>query len=104
MKITLKQWTEIGKYNGMAKWLQPLCDYRLYKIENNKYKRVQTVSLWLYLLILMPVHIVDLFLCLWDGGLKEFQFQTRPTRFDIIHPDTASWERANKIYMEKGGK
>ena len=77
---------------------------RLYKIENNKYKRVQTVSLWLYLLILIPVHIVDLCLCLWDGGLKEFQFQPRPTRFDIIHPDTKSWERANKIYMEKGGK
>lgn len=39
MKITLKQWTEIGKYNMYREWLRPLCNYTLVKRDNGDYER-----------------------------------------------------------------
>lgn len=98
MKITLKQWTEIGKYNRYRKWLQPLCNYTLIKKENGDYKRQQQIKWWFYMLIFIPMHIFDLCICLWDGGLKTFEIQGNPINSDNIGKDTKSWERANEIY------
>jgi hypothetical protein len=104
MKITLKQWTEIGKFNRYRKWLQPLCNYRLIKKENGDYERRQQIKWWFYLLILLPMHIVDLCVCLWDGGLKTFEIQKNPVNSDKIGKGTKSWERANDIYERSNRK
>ena len=99
MKITLKEWTEIGKYNMYRKWLQPLCNYTLIERDNGDYERRQQIKWWFYLLILLPMHIVDLCVC-----LKTFEIQKNRINSDILSKKTISWERANKIYERSNKK
>ena len=104
MKITLKEWTELGKYNMYRKWLQPLCNYTLIERDNGDYERRQQIKWWFYLLIFIPMHIVDLCFCIWDGGLKTFEIQKNRINSDILSKKTISWERANKIYERSNKK
>ena len=76
-KITSKDWTYIGKCNYAAKWCRRLCSYTLIKADDDTFKRVQTISLFAYLIIFIPVHVLQIFTCVWDGGLKEFVIFSR---------------------------
>jgi hypothetical protein len=101
-RISLNDWTYIGKYNPAAKWLRPLCSYTLTKI-NNGFRRECKMGWVIYLLMFLPVHLLQMFYCMWDGGLREFEFQGRYIGSDDIteHGDNCSrypmakevWER-----------
>ena len=82
-RISLKDWTYIGKYNPAAKWLRPLCSYSLTKV-NNGFRRDCKVGLLTYLLLFLPFHLIQLFVCLWEGGLKEFEIAKRRIGGDYI--------------------
>lgn len=32
---------------------------------------------WTYILLFVPVHILKFLYCLWDGGIKEFEIESR---------------------------
>ena len=101
MKITLKEWTEIGKYNMYRKWLQPLCNYTLIERDNGDYERRQQIKWWFYLLIFIPIHILQALVCLCDGGLREFMIFRRALGRDFLHKGTASFERAAQIWNKE---
>lgn len=100
-KITIEDWTEIGKYNYAAKWIQRFCRYDLIKEPDGRFKREQRIGLIPYCLMFIPVHILQFFYCLWDGGLKEFEFAERYLGGDWLVPTSESWLRAEKVWNRK---
>jgi hypothetical protein len=41
------------------------------------YKLIVKMKLFWYILFFIPVHIAKLFYCLWDGGLRDFEIESR---------------------------
>lgn len=97
-KITLKEWTYIGKYNYAAKWCRPLCSYYLIREDDKTFKREQSLNIITYLLIFVPIHILQAFVCLWDGGLKEFVIFDRFLGRDVLSIGSPAFERAEDIW------
>lgn len=83
-RISRKEWEYIGKYNPAAKWLRPLCSYTLVKESDNEFIRVCRISWPVYLLIFIPVHLIQFFYCMWEDGLKHFEFEGRHLGYDDI--------------------
>lgn len=97
-KITYKQWQDIGPYNHAAKWLRPFCSYSLVK-EGERFKREQRIPLWFYIIIFIPAHLLQALCCMWDGGLKEFEFAERYLGGDYLGWEgDPTWERAKEIW------
>ena len=97
-KISNKEWIEIGKYNYAAKWLRPLCSYTLIRESETQFRREQRIGWLVYLLLFIPVHILQLLWCIWDGGLKEFEINKRYLGSDLLFLGDACYERADKIW------
>jgi hypothetical protein len=100
-KIKLKEWTYIGRYNHAAKWCRKLCSYYLIKEDDKTFRRVQTISWFNYLLIFIPVHLLQAIVLLWDGGLKEFIIFSRALGEDVLKDGTESFGRAEVIWNDQ---
>jgi hypothetical protein len=103
-KISYAEWTEIGIHNYATKWLRPLCRYDLIRDPSGKFKREQRVGLCVYILLFIPVHLLQALLCMWDGGLKEFEVSERYLGCDWLSYGTNSYEIAKRIWNEKAVK
>ena len=101
MKINQKDWTYIGKYNYAAKWLRPLCEYKLVEEDNGNFRREQRIGFIVYAIICIPVHILQALYCMWDGGLEEMEWQGRFLGYDTLVRESESWKKAKEIY-ERG--
>ena len=97
-RITRKEWEYIGKYNPAAKWLRPLCSYSLEKSFNGCFCRECKISWPVYLVIFIPVHILQLLYCLWDGGLKEFEIESRSLGYKVFHSYDSAYTQAKEIW------
>jgi hypothetical protein len=97
-KIKLKEWTYIGRYNHAAKWYRPLCSYYLVKEDNKTFKREQNINIFTYILIFIPVHLLQAIVLLWDGGLKEFIIFNRVLGYDILTKGNPSFDRAEQVW------
>lgn len=97
-KISLKEWTYIGRYNHAAKWCRPFCTYTLIKEDERTFKREQKVNWFVYLLIFIPIHILQVFVCMWDGGLKEFIIFSRNLGYDTMSKGSESFKRAEEVW------
>lgn len=82
-RITQKDWEYIGKNNPAAKWLRPLCSYSLIEIEDG-FRRECKISWPVYLIIFIPVHLLQVLYCMWDGGLRQFEIEGRHLGHDDI--------------------
>ena len=64
---------------------------------------------WVYILLFIPIHLIVFGYCLWDGGIREFEINSRMLHFDNIigltynNDDSTScgrfkkvWEKVNK--------
>ncbi len=100
-KISSKDWAEIGRYNYAAKWLRPLCSYSLIKENDNMFRREQKIGWPVYLILFIPVHVLQVLWCLWDGGLKEFEINKRYLGSDPIIADSECFMRAAKVWESK---
>lgn len=97
-RISLKDWTYIGKGNYAAKWCRSLCTYTLIKQDDMTFIREQKLDLFMYILMFLPMHLLQFFECLWDGGLREFTILKRELGRDYIEKQQAAFERANQIW------
>ena len=100
-KISLKKWTYIGRYNHAAKWCRRLCSYYLIKEDDKTFKRVQKINIFNYILIFIPVHILQAFVCMWDGGLKEFIIFSRALGEDVLIKGSEAFSRATAIWNDE---
>jgi hypothetical protein len=97
-KISLKDWTYIGKCNYAANWCRSLCSYTLIKQDDETFVRDQKLNILMYILLFIPIHLLQLFTCLWDGGLKEFIILKRTIGQDYIEKGQLAFERASQIW------
>lgn len=98
-RITAKDWTFIGKFNHAAKWCRPLCSHYLEKENDNAFKRTQKIGWFMYAILFIPVHLLQVFVLLWDGGLKEFIILERNLGSDYITSDTEAFKRAEQVWQ-----
>ena len=84
-RITQADWEYIGKYNPARKWLRPYCDYSLCEIEKGGFRREIRINWFFYLLMFIPLHLLQALYCMWDGGLREFEIEGRFLGYDDIH-------------------
>lgn len=99
-RITFKDWTHIGIYNPAAKWLRPLASYTLEEIDGG-FRRECKIPLWLYLIIFIPVHLLQALWCMWDGGLREFSIEDRCLGYDVIRErgeNSGAYPKAKEIW------
>lgn len=82
-RITLKDWTYIGQYNPVAKWARPIASYTLEEIDGG-FRRECKIPMWWYLIMFIPLHLLELASCVWDGGLVEFRIAGRHIGYDDI--------------------
>lgn len=97
-KISLKDWTYIGKCNYAVKWCRPLCSYTLIKKDETTYTRCQKLGLFAYILLFIPAHLIQFFECLWDGGLREFTIIKREIGQDHVFKHHTAFERAEQVW------
>lgn len=100
-RISLKEWTYIGRYNHAAKWCRHLCSYYLIKENDKTFKRVQNINIIIYILIFIPIHLLQALVCLWDGGLKEFIIFNKDLGYDILSGGSESFSRAEAIWNDE---
>lgn len=103
-KITRKEWAYIGKYNYAAKWCRPLCSHYLAKKDDNTFKRLQYINIFAYILIFIPVHILQAVVCMWDGGLKEFIIFERKLGYDVLSSGSEAFNRASDVWNSINSK
>ena len=97
-KISSKDWTYIGKFNYAAKWCRPFCSHTLIKQDDQTFIRDQKLGIFMYVLLFIPVHLIQFFECLWDGGLREFVILKRELGQDYIYKQYTAFERAEQIW------
>jgi hypothetical protein len=62
------------------------------------------MKIWFYILIFIPVNIIDFIYLLWDGGIKHFEIMPRNVRTDIVtgltsdNDDTTMFGRFKQVY------
>ena len=100
-RISLQEWTSIGKFNHAAKWCRPFCTYTLLRKDERTIVREQRVNLLAYLILFIPLHILQIFVLMWDGGLKEFEFFKRMLGKDILAKGSTPYDRAEAILAGK---
>ena len=101
--ITRKEWEYIGKYNPAAKWLRPFCSYTLEEIEGG-YRRECKIPWLLHLLMFIPFSILQALYCMWDGGLKEFEFEGRNLGYDNLKEcgeNSGAYPKAKEVWERK---
>ena len=99
-QITLEDWSYIGKRNYAARWLRNACEYSVEEASGGNYIRRQRINFWAYCLLFIPVHILQLFICAWDCGIKNFTVQGRELGHDILYFGSESWKRASELYKK----
>lgn len=98
-RITLKEWSFIGKYNHAAKWCRPFCTYTLIEEDSCTIKREQKVNLLAYIIMFIPLHILQALVLIWDGGLKEFEIFKRTLGSDVLAKGSPSYDKAKDFFQ-----
>jgi hypothetical protein len=60
--------------------------------------REQKINLFAYILAFIPVHILQAFICMWDGGLREFVILERDLGKDFLDKGQTAFEHAEQIW------
>ena len=100
-KLTKKEKKEFKRYTATAS--NPMINFYLREAEGGGYYLTEEIKLWFYILMFVPIHLTQLVLCIWDGGLKTFGINSRVVLQNYLPCGSARWKGANnilKIYDE----
>ena len=76
MKINYEQAKYISAFK-QPHWFQAhCCDWEIWLENQNSGYISCSVKWWVHLLLFVPAIIANLFLCIWDGGIKSFTSTT----------------------------
>ena len=98
MKITTKEYAYITNKNA-----SPFITYNLNK-ESWGYTIKKRFKLIPYLIMFIPAHLIQLIVCLQDGGIKDFEIEPRtiPLTDRIFQPNTnksiGHWANAEIVW------
>lgn len=102
-KISAKDFNYIwepGESHRKRDWSRT---YTITKYDNGGYSFVESAKIWLFILLYIPQLVLTFFVCLWDGGLREFvlpDFPKQVWKLDIHDKKYIQeyFERADKIW------
>ena len=77
MRITHHEVNYIMRRTKPHNFERLFCYWTIQKENNNSGWLRCYMKWWAYILLFIPVHILKLFMCMWDGGIKEFYFEPR---------------------------
>ena len=97
MKITYNDYRYILDLKKKPIFIQRLLRYDLLVMGGTASVKA-SIPLWLYILLFIPAHLITLLMCLWDGGLKEFEFAPHTYSTWRFHKGDVPYERAKEIY------
>lgn len=103
MKITLAEWKEIGQYLPVRKPFEKVCTFKLEVAPDGDIRRECWISLPAYLALFVPVTLMSLVWCAWDGGLKEFEISPRRVCLDWLPVGSIGYAKAKKIMEKRKG-
>lgn len=96
-KLTKEEKKEFKRYNANA--TNPMMNLYLRDSEGYGYYLTTEVKLLPYILVFIPIHLTQLILCIWDGGLKTFKISPRLVMQDYFSWGSMRWRIANKILV-----
>ncbi len=76
---------EVGEY-----YIERLTDYA--------YRCYIKMNLFVYILIFIPIHIFEMFLCIWDCGLREFGLVDREIYQYTVFEHDVQYESVKRCY------
>lgn len=94
-KLTKTERKEFKRYEANA--TNPIMNLYLRDSEGYGYYLTTEVKLLPYILMFIPIHLTQLILCIWDGGLKTFEINGRVIMQDYLAWGSIRWKIANKI-------
>ena len=98
MEISYNQMRYI--LNRSERWFEKYCcKYALCRENDSNFVLYCHMKKWLYILLFIPQCLIHLGICLWDGGLKEFEID--PVQIWSIPLDICQnkvLERAVKVW------
>ena len=95
-KLTREEKKEFTRrYPNLAQ--NPFINLYVRDAEGSGFYLTQEVQLWFYLLMFIPLHFTNIFICMWDGGLKTFEIMDRKLTVDYLSWGSPSWKIANSI-------
>ena len=100
-KLTKEEKKGFKRYTSTAS--NPMMNFYLRESGSGGYYLTEEIKLWFYILMFVPIHLTQLALCIWDGGLKTFEINSRVISQDYYSWGSARWRVANnilKIYDE----
>jgi hypothetical protein len=101
IKLTKEEKKRFKRYSASA--CNSLINFYLKEAEGGGYRLIEEVNLWAYILMFIPIHLTQLILCIWDGGLKTFEISGRIGVQDYLAWGSIRWKVANdilKVYDE----
>lgn len=96
-KITSKERATINRMHYSAKWARPFMNYFLDETDGGNFILYETVKLWVYILLFIPLHLLQALHCMWDGGLCEFELCSIVVGYHQLAWGSKSWESACEI-------
>ena len=94
-KLTKEERTGFERYEANA--TNPIMNLYLRDAEGGGYYLTTEMKLLPYIFMFIPVHLTQLVLCMWNGGLKTFEISSRLVMQDYFSWGSARWIAANKI-------
>ena len=94
-KLTKEERKKFKRYEVNAS--NPIMNLYLREGEGGGYYLTTEVKLLPYILLFIPVHLMGLAFCMWDGGLKTFEINPRLVMEDYLAWGSLGWKAANNI-------
>lgn len=100
MKISYNDAAYILNYKKNHFFKKYFCNWKLDKKTDTAYNIKCSMKWWMYVLIFIPGHLVDLFIALYNGGLKEFETEGRESSINIYSYQYFTFNRANEVWYK----
>ena len=73
-KLTFKEFATIAGWKEKHRRDRMFCNF--YLVEEDEWSVVVTkkFKIYVYILLFLPMLLLSFFYCLWDGGLRNFEF------------------------------
>lgn len=77
-------------------------EYSIERLTDYAYRCYTKMNLFIYILVFIPIHIFEMFLCMWECGFREFGLVDREIDRYTVFKHNYQFEDVDKLYKKKG--
>lgn len=106
-KISYNDVAYICRYKEKHFFEKYFCNHYIWMNNSNEGMMKCNMKIWFYILIFIPIHIIDFVYLLWNGGIKHFEItpiniSTRNiTGLTSDNDDTTTFGRFKQVYNKQ---